>query len=134
MERLVTQRVLVAAGAAVTAGIAVYWLIRPALGELQLPGEKNRIIRARTRAEAAGKTDLPYPPDAFPGGRLVRSAYGDIQVFEWGPEDGEKVLLIHGIGTPCVALGDMAKEFVRSGCRVMLFGELSWLANVILRR
>ncbi|QUC20856.1 uncharacterized protein UV8b_05097 [Ustilaginoidea virens] len=63
----------------------------------------------------------PYPPDAFPGGRHVETAYGTTNVFEWGPEDGEKVLLVHGIATPCVALGDMAKRFVAKGCRVMLF-------------
>ncbi|OAQ96722.1 hypothetical protein LLEC1_07852, partial [Akanthomyces lecanii] len=45
------------------------------------------------------------------------------RVFEWGPEDGEKVLLLHGIGTPCIAMGDMAKEFVAKGCRVMLFAN-----------
>ena len=64
---------------------------------------------------------LPYPPDALPGGRDVQTPYGSIHVFEWGPEDGEKVLLIHGIGTPCVAFSNMAEELVRQGYRVMLF-------------
>ncbi|PLB52465.1 putative alpha/beta hydrolase [Aspergillus steynii IBT 23096] len=66
-------------------------------------------------------TELPYPVHVFPGGRKIRTVYGMIQVFEWGPETGEKVLLVHGLGTPCIALGDMAKEFVRRGNRVMLF-------------
>ena len=48
---------------------------------------------------------LPYPPDVLPGARDVTSPYGTVRVYEWGPEDGRKVLLVHGISTPCVALG-----------------------------
>lgn len=81
-----------------------------------------------TPAQAAA---LPYPPGsstaaALPGGRDVPTAYGSIRVYEWGPEDpaADKVLLVHGISTPCIALGDLAWELVGRGCRVMLFGEL----------
>ena len=48
---------------------------------------------------------LPYPPDAFPGSRDVDSPYGSLRVYEWGPVDGAKFLLIHGISTPCLSLG-----------------------------
>lgn len=64
---------------------------------------------------------LPYPPDALPGGRDVDTPYGVLKVFEWGPEDGEKVLLLHGISTPCLALGDVGDELVSKGYRVMVF-------------
>jgi len=49
--------------------------------------------------------NLPYPPDALPGARDITSPYGTVRVYEWGPERGGKVLLVHGISTPCVALG-----------------------------
>ena len=65
---------------------------------------------------------LPYPPNAFPGARDVDTPYGSIRVYEWGPEDGHAVLLIHGISTPSIALGPLARRLVESGCRVMLFG------------
>jgi hypothetical protein len=68
---------------------------------------------------------LPYPPDIFPGGRDVETPYGSIRVFEWGPEDGRKVLLVHGISTPAMSLGGLAEELVERGCRVMLFGTFS---------
>ncbi|KAK3674987.1 hypothetical protein LTR78_005331 [Recurvomyces mirabilis] len=58
--------------------------------------------------------DLPYPPDALPGGRDVESPYGSIRVYEWGPEGGRRVLLVH-------ALAPMAKLLVEQGYRVMLF-------------
>ncbi|TAQ84847.1 hypothetical protein B7494_g6839 [Chlorociboria aeruginascens] len=64
--------------------------------------------------------ELPYPPDAFPGARDVESPYGSIRVYEWGPEKGRKVLLVHGISTPCIALGGIANGLVDKGCRVML--------------
>ncbi|KAF2007229.1 alpha/beta-hydrolase [Amniculicola lignicola CBS 123094] len=65
--------------------------------------------------------NLPYPPDALPGARDVPSPFGSIRVYEWGPEHGEKVLLIHGISTPAIALGGLADQLVEKGCRVMLF-------------
>ncbi|WYZ37613.1 hypothetical protein EsH8_II_001119 [Colletotrichum jinshuiense] len=69
-----------------------------------------------------GRDELPYPPDALPGGRDVATAYGNLRVYEWGPETAEqRVLLLHGIGTPCLAMGGVAGEFVRRGWRVMTF-------------
>jgi hypothetical protein len=66
---------------------------------------------------------LPYPLDALPGARDVDNPYGSIRVYEWGPEDGERVLLIHGISTPSIALTDLAHKLVSKGCRVMVFGR-----------
>ncbi|KAI1810956.1 alpha/beta-hydrolase [Poronia punctata] len=65
--------------------------------------------------------DLPYPPNALPGGRDVDTPYGSIRVYEWGPEDGDRVLFVHGISTPVVALGRLGHEMVSRGHRVMMF-------------
>lgn len=87
-----------------------------------IPSPLRTQIPNLTPAQVA---ELPYPPEgALPGGRDVETTYGSIRVYEWGPETGEKVLFVHGISTPCVALGDLGWELVRSGYRVMLFGEL----------
>ena len=113
--------------------LTLYCYIRPGLQNPQL---KPRIIQRALRPADGSQTKIQseedstvelsnsaYPPDVFPGGRNVDSVYGTIKVFEWGPEEGEKVLLLHGIGTPCVALGNMAKRLVERGYRVMLFGK-----------
>ncbi|KAF1846861.1 alpha/beta-hydrolase [Cucurbitaria berberidis CBS 394.84] len=63
----------------------------------------------------------PYPPDALDGARDVETPYGSIRVYEWGPKDGKRVLLIHGMSTPSVALSDLAHKLVKKGCRVMVF-------------
>ncbi|KAL8826753.1 MAG: hypothetical protein Q9191_003605 [Dirinaria sp. TL-2023a] len=49
--------------------------------------------------------NLAYPPEALPGGRDVDSPYGNLRVYEWGPPAGKKILFLHGISTPCIALG-----------------------------
>lgn len=69
------------------------------------------------------KCRLPYPPDLFPGARDVQTPYGSLRVYEWGPESGRKVLLVHGISTPCLSLGLLAQHLVDNGCRVILFGK-----------
>lgn len=66
---------------------------------------------------------LPYAPDALEGARDVETPFGSIRVYEWGPEEGSKVLMVHGISTPCIALSGLAEKLVKKGCRVMLFGE-----------
>ncbi|KAH7305677.1 Alpha/Beta hydrolase protein [Rhexocercosporidium sp. MPI-PUGE-AT-0058] len=67
------------------------------------------------------KDELPYPPDAYPGGRDIESAYGSTRVYEWGPDEGRKVLFVHGITTACLTLGPIAHMLADRGCRVMLF-------------
>ncbi|PHH69007.1 hypothetical protein CDD82_129 [Ophiocordyceps australis] len=62
-----------------------------------------------------------YPTDAFPGGRDVETPYGSMRVYEFGPQDGPKVLFVHGISTPCMTLSLLAQACVARGCRVMLF-------------
>ncbi|KAF5878301.1 putative rab proteins geranylgeranyltransferase component a protein [Botrytis fragariae] len=65
---------------------------------------------------------LPYPPDIFPGARDVPSPYGSTRAYEFGPVTGPKVLLIHGISTPCIALHSLATTLATThGCRVLLF-------------
>jgi pimeloyl-ACP methyl ester carboxylesterase len=66
-------------------------------------------------------SQLPYPPNILPGARTVPTPYGRIHVFEFGPVSGPKVLLLHGISTPCVSLASLAEVLVARGCRVMLF-------------
>ena len=67
-----------------------------------IPSPRITVLPALSEHELAS---LAYPPDAFPGARDVDSPYGTLRVYEWGPNNGGKVLFIHGISTPCLALG-----------------------------
>src|ERR1700753_663082 len=74
---------------------------------------------------------LAYKPDYFPGARDVNTPYGSCRVYEFGPEQGTKILLVHGISTPCISLGGLAHELVNAGCRVIIYGNcicLNYLA------
>ena len=101
------------------------WALREA-SEASYTSLEETIIESPRRAlplTTSGIGDLPYPPDVLPGARDVNSPYGSLRVYEWGPEEGQKVLFVHGISTPCIALGALAHGLVERGCRVMLFGK-----------
>ena len=84
------------------------------------PSPRETVLPTLSAAEVE---DLPDPPDAQFGARDVATPYGSLRVYEWGPENGEKVLLLHGISTPSIALNGVATELVKQGRRVMLFGK-----------
>ena len=77
---------------------------------------KRRVLESLSPKEIGS---LPYPPGVLPGGRDVPTPHGLVRVYEWGPESGAKVILVHGITTPCPALGDLGHELVRRGYRVI---------------
>lgn len=109
------------------AALCVFAASLGTLGLLLLRSDKRQILPSPRETALPGLSkeeivSLPYPPDAFPGARDVDSPYGTIRVYEWGPEKGPKVLLIHGISTPSIALGGIARKLVKKGCRVMVYG------------
>ncbi|KAK1969586.1 alpha/beta-hydrolase [Colletotrichum sublineola] len=122
-----------AAAAAAAAATTTYLLLtsshatptttpRPALDPRKTARSPKWTVLPALSNSAPARDALPYPPDALPGGRDVVTAYGNLRVYEFGPEAAsERVLLLHGIGTPCLALGSVAAEFAARGWRVMTF-------------
>lgn len=66
---------------------------------------------------------LPYPPDVYPGARDVQTPYGTMRVYEWGPEDGRKVMLVHGDATCAPLWKRVADGLVGKGCRIIVLGR-----------
>ncbi|KAL2270899.1 hypothetical protein VTJ83DRAFT_270 [Remersonia thermophila] len=94
---------------------AVLWPVPPKLVRSPLRTTLPRLSKHEI-------TGLPYGPSSFPGARDVETPYGSIRVYEWGPLTGEKVVLIHGISTPCMTLSKLAYSLVEEkGCRVLIF-------------
>ncbi|KAF9888056.1 hypothetical protein FE257_009321 [Aspergillus nanangensis] len=85
---------------------------------LPIPSPRQTVVAGLSSYQAQ---NLPYPPDSFPGRRDIDTPYGSVRVYEWGPEDGEKALFIHGISLPCISLGNLAEQLVEQGYRVILF-------------
>ncbi|KAI1414752.1 alpha/beta-hydrolase [Hypoxylon sp. FL1857] len=119
-RRGILRTAVVAVTVVAAAWLSIGLALRPKRGKKQLfiPSPRTTVLPTLDEQEAA---DLPYPLDALPGGRDVTTPYGSIRVYEWGPENGDRVLLVHGISTPTVALGDLGHEFAGRGYRVMLF-------------
>ena len=84
-----------------------------------IPSPRDTLLPNLSLEQAAA---LPYPPDLLPGARDVTTPYGTMRVYEWGPEDGEKVLFIHGDATSAPILSPIARNLVKKGCRIMMFG------------
>lgn len=120
LTNLQNQRPFLAvAGVSVTLGLALgaIWV-----SERSPPKIIPSPLKAVQSATSSKNGELPVLPlDVLPGARDVSTPYGSIRVYEWGPEDGHKVLLVHGISTPSVSLGGLAHSLVDRGCRVMLF-------------
>lgn len=90
---------------------------------LTSPSPKPRILASPLSThDASSLAHSPYPPsDYIPGARDVPTPYGTMRIYEFGPTDANrKVLLIHGITTPCISLAGIASGLADKGCRVML--------------
>jgi pimeloyl-ACP methyl ester carboxylesterase len=96
-------------------------LIYRAPGPRRAASGETPLTKSKTSGDDGASVIVPYPRDCMPGGRDVDSPYGNTRVYEWGPLDGKKVLFIHGISTPCIALAPIARLLSAEGCRVMLF-------------
>jgi hypothetical protein len=119
LEDLGISRSAIATGAALfIAGFLARGLINKKLRRAVVRSPRSHVSDNLSKDELA---KLPYPLDALPGARDVQSPAGSIRVYEFGPENGRKVLLIHGVSTPCLALGGVAHGLAEKGCRVMLF-------------
>ncbi|KAL8884983.1 MAG: hypothetical protein Q9215_007084 [Flavoplaca cf. flavocitrina] len=89
-------------GAGFTLGFLVKELYRYRRGhDPIIPSPRETLLPYLSSSEIA---KLPYPPDALPGARDIPSPHGSLRVYEWGPENGRRVLMIHGISTPSIAL------------------------------
>lgn len=72
---------------------------------------------------------FPYPPAQtksfkIPGTRDVSTPYGAIRVYEFGPcqptATARRIIFLHGISTPSIALYPLAWHLAGQGCRVLL--------------
>ena len=50
-------------------------------------------------------------------------------MYEWGPEDGKKILFIHGISTSCMTVSRLAQAMADRGHRVMIFVSTAFLLH-----
>ncbi|KAF9449057.1 alpha/beta-hydrolase [Macrolepiota fuliginosa MF-IS2] len=62
-----------------------------------------------------------YPEDYYEGGAYVDFPYGRVRYWVMGPENGKKVVLIHGLSIPTIVWKDVAPRLAAKGYRVLLY-------------
>ncbi|EAU82658.2 hypothetical protein CC1G_12426 [Coprinopsis cinerea okayama7 len=67
------------------------------------------------------KTWSIYPEDIYPGGAYADLPYGRVRYWLLGPENGKKVVLIHGLSIPSIIWKDVAPSLASNGYHVLLY-------------
>ncbi|KZT74670.1 alpha/beta-hydrolase [Daedalea quercina L-15889] len=62
-----------------------------------------------------------YPADFFPNGEYVQLPHGRTRYWLLGPEDGVRVVLIHGLSTPSVTWQHFGPYLAERGFRVLVY-------------
>ncbi|KAK7696088.1 hypothetical protein QCA50_000731 [Cerrena zonata] len=62
-----------------------------------------------------------YPEDFFQGGAYTTLPYGRVRYWLLGPEDGKRIVLIHGLSVPAIIWKEIAPELAARGFRVLLY-------------
>ncbi|KAH7887293.1 Alpha/Beta hydrolase protein [Phlebopus sp. FC_14] len=62
-----------------------------------------------------------YPEDYYEGGAYVTLPHGRVRYWLAGPEDGRKIVLIHGLSIPSIVWKDVAPVLASHGYRVLLY-------------
>ncbi|OBZ79344.1 Dihydrolipoyllysine-residue acetyltransferase component of acetoin cleaving system [Grifola frondosa] len=62
-----------------------------------------------------------YPEDMFPNGSYAQLPHGRVRYWLLGPEDGTRVVLIHGISTPSIVWKAIAPYLAAHGLRVLVY-------------
>ncbi|CAO3612463.1 unnamed protein product [Cunninghamella blakesleeana] len=62
-----------------------------------------------------------YTPDFYEGGKDLVLPGGKMRYWEFGPKDGKKVILIHGISTGSSVYNKVARNLAKNNHRVLIF-------------
>ncbi|KAF9002314.1 Alpha/Beta hydrolase protein [Cyathus striatus] len=62
-----------------------------------------------------------YPEDFYEGGNYVKLPWGRVRYWVLGPEDGRKIVLIHGLTIPAMVWKDIATALAKQGYRVLVY-------------
>ncbi|KAI0662774.1 alpha/beta-hydrolase [Cubamyces menziesii] len=73
------------------------------------------------RLPAKSRIRQRYPEGFLPNGDYAPLPYGRVRYWILGPEDGTKVVLIHGISTPAMSWREIAPYLAEQGFRVLVY-------------
>ncbi|KAF9265873.1 alpha/beta-hydrolase [Marasmius fiardii PR-910] len=85
------------------------------------PPESLQIHPGLASLSKESKSWSIYPEDFYEGGNYVRLPFGRVRYWLFGPEDGQKIVLIHGLSIPGFVWRDVAPGLAKRGLRVMVY-------------
>ncbi|ELU42630.1 alpha/beta hydrolase family domain-containing protein [Rhizoctonia solani AG-1 IA] len=88
--------------------------VYPSLGNIAF-AENSRLGELKKHANKL------YPADIYGPGDTVELTKGEVKYWIYGPEEGKKVVLIHGLSIPSIIWKEVATRLSRTGFRVLLF-------------
>ncbi|KAF9570174.1 hypothetical protein EC968_002113 [Mortierella alpina] len=104
--------------AAILAGLGAQKLYQSITAEIDLPLPSLKDV-----AQQLGR-DCAYPEDYFPGGAYAELPFGETHYFLFGPDNGKRVVFVHGLSTPASVYSKVARQMAESGHRVLLYGAI----------
>ncbi|CAE7144162.1 unnamed protein product [Rhizoctonia solani] len=88
--------------------------VYPSLGSIVVT-ENSRVGKLKKYV------DDVYPPDIYGPGQTVELTKGQVKFWLIGPEEGKRVVLIHGLSIPSIIWKEVAARLAKTGFRVLLF-------------
>ncbi|KAG8699939.1 hypothetical protein FRC09_006276 [Ceratobasidium sp. 395] len=83
--------------------------------ETLVVAEDSRVAKLKKRAREV------YPPDLYGQGHSVDLPKGRVKYWLIGPEDGKRVVLIHGLSMPSLIWKPVANRLAKTGFRVLIY-------------
>lgn len=92
--------------AALSVVLGLFWLSHTPTEHLP---SLNRLYEGDVNEHTLKRLEYLYPRDAFPGGHDAVLPHGSTRYYRFGRvNDGEKIVMVHGIGIPCAVFGQLA--------------------------
>ncbi|KAG0084926.1 hypothetical protein BGZ92_009454 [Podila epicladia] len=86
-----------------------------------ITAERGLILPSLRALSSQESSSSAYPEDYYPGGDYAELSFGETHYFMFGPEEGKKVVFVHGLSTPASVWSKAARHMANSGCRVLLY-------------
>ncbi|CAE6430065.1 unnamed protein product [Rhizoctonia solani] len=99
---------------ALSSGVGSKPKVYPSLGTIVL-ADNSRLGKLKKHV------DEIYPTNIYGPSHTVELTKGEVRYWLFGPEEGKRVVLIHGLSIPSIIWKEVATRLSRTGFRVLLF-------------
>ncbi|EJD01733.1 alpha/beta-hydrolase [Fomitiporia mediterranea MF3/22] len=91
------------------------------LASFPLPPEPVAVYPSLASLPKDSHSWLIYPENFYEGGNYVNFPFGRVRYWLLGPEEGQKIVLIHGLSVPSIIWKDVAPTLAAKGFRILIY-------------